>query len=228
MSEKATLARLDVRENHFEVLVDPQRALDYKLKRAQWTDKIMKFDDVFRDYKKGERASRDSLLKAFSTDDPHKICKVILDDGELQVPSHMRRKLLEEKKKSIMVLISRVSIDPQTNTPIPLLRVEQAFDKMSMPVDPSKEAVDQLKPILKEMKRMLPIKVKEASIEAEFPLDLMGHVRGYLESVGETVIQPRRKGDLMEMTVKVPEAIRTDVAQKMAKRFGEKVKVTLV
>jgi len=228
MSEKITLARLDVRGNHFEVLVDPQRALDYKLKRTQWSDKIMKFDDVFRDYKKGERASRDSLLKAFSTVDPHKICKVILDDGELQVPSHMRRKLLEEKKKSIMVLISRVSIDPQTNTPIPLLRVEQAFDKMSMPIDSSKDAVDQLKPILKEMKRVLPIKVKEADIEVEFPPDLMGHVRGYLESVGDMVIQPRRKGDLMTMTVKVPEATRTDVVQKMAKRFGEKVKVTLV
>jgi len=228
MSEKVTLARLDIRGNHFEVLVDPQRALDYKLKRSPWTDKIMKFEDVFRDYKKGERASRDSLLKAFSTDDPHKICKVILDEGELQVPSHMRRKLLEEKKKSIMVLISRVSIDPQTNTPIPLLRVEQAFGKMSMPVDPSKDAVDQLKPILKEMKRVLSIKIKEASIEVEFPPDLMGHVRGYLESVGETVIQPRRRGDLMTMTVKVPEATRTDVAQKMAKRFGERVKVTLV
>jgi ribosome maturation protein Sdo1 len=95
-------------------------------------------------------------------------------------------------------------------------------------VDPSKEAVDQLKPILKEMKRMLPMRVKEAEVEADFPPDLLGHVRGYLESVGEIVIQPRRKGDLMTMTVSVPEAIRTEIAQKMAKRFGEKVKVTLV
>lgn len=228
MSEKVSLARLDVRGNHFEVLVDSQRALDYKLKRAQWTDKILKFEEVFRDYKKGERASRDSLLKAFSTDDPRKICKVIIDEGELQVPAHMRRKLLEEKKRTIMSLVSRVSVDPQTNAPIPLLRVEQAFDKMSVQVDPSKEAVDQLKPILKEMKRMLPMRVKEAEVEADFPQDLLGHVRGYLESVGEIVIQPRRKGDLMTMTVSVPEAIRTEIAQKMAKRFGEKVKVTLV
>jgi ribosome maturation protein SDO1 len=228
MSEKVSLARLDVRGNHFEVLVDSQRALDYKLKRAQWTDKILKFEEVFRDYKKGERASRDSLLKAFSTDDPRKICKVIIDEGELQVPAHMRRKLLEEKKRTIMSLVSRVSVDPQTNAPIPLLRVEQAFDKMSVQVDPSKEAVDQLKPILKEMKRMLPMRVKEAEVEADFPPDLLGHVRGYLESVGEIVIQPRRKGDLMTMTVSVPEAIRTEIAQKMAKRFGEKVKVTLV
>ncbi|HYA22148.1 MAG TPA: ribosome assembly factor SBDS [Thermoproteota archaeon] len=228
MSEKVSLARLDVRGNHFEVLVDSERALDYKLKRTPWSDKILKFEEVFRDYKKGERASRDALLKAFSTDDPRKICKVIIDDGELQVPAHMRRKLLEEKRKTIMVLIARVSIDPQTNTPIPLLRVEQAFDKISIPVDPSKEPIDQLKPIIREMKRILPMKVKEAEIEAEFPPDLITHVRGYLESVGEMVIQPRKRGDLLTMTVKVPEAARTDIVQKVAKRFGEKVKVTLV
>jgi ribosome maturation protein SDO1 len=140
----------------------------------------------------------------------------------------MRRKLLEEKRKAIMALISRVSIDPQTNTPIPLLRVEQAFDKISIPVDPSKEPIDQLKPIIKEMKRILSIKVKEAEIEVEFPPDLIAHVRGYLESVGEMVLQPRKKGDFLTMTVKVPEATRTDIVQKVAKRFGEKVKVTLV
>jgi len=228
MSEKFSLARIDVRDKHFEVLVDPERALDYKVRRIPWTDKILKFDEVFRDYKKGERASRDALLKAFSTDDPRKICRLIVDEGELQVPSHMRKKLVEEKRRSMMALVSRISVDPKTNLPIPLLRVEQVFDKISVSIDPFKDVEDQLKPVIKELKRILPMKLKDADIQVEFPPDLTYQVRGFLESFGEIVMQPSKRGDLMSTTARVPEAVRTSLAQKMSKRFGGKVKVTLV
>jgi len=227
MSEKVSLARLDVRGSHFEVLVDPERALSYKLRKSPWADKILKFEEVFRDYKKGERASRDSLMKAFSTDDPRKVCKVIIDEGELQIPSHMRKKLLEEKKRSIMAMIARTTVDPKTNLPIPLMRVEQAFGVMSVSVDPAKDAEDQLKPIIRDLKRVLPIKVREADVTVDFTPDLTGQVRGFLESFGDLVVHPTRKGPLMSTTVRVPEAVRTALVQKISKRFGEKVKVTL-
>ncbi len=228
MSEKESIARLVIKGNRFEVLIDAERALNYKLKRIPWTEKILKIDQIWKDYRKGERASNELLTKSFATKETYQVAKKIVDEGELQIPAALRKRLTEEKRRAIMNIISKIAFDPKTNYPIPLLRIEQAFETISLQVDPFKEPEEQLRPALRELKKIIPLKLKEAEIELVFPPELFAPVSGFLDAFGDISRAPSRKGDFMTMAVKVPEVARSITAQKIAKRFGEKVKVSLI
>jgi len=228
LSEKESIARLTIKGNRFEVLIDAERALNYKMRRTPWSDKIVKIDQVWKDYRKGERASNELLMKFLSTKDPYQVAKKIIDEGELQIPASLRKRLIDDKRRAIMSLVSKVAFDPQTNFPIPLLRVEQAFEAISFSVDPFKEPEEQLRPVLLELKKVIPIKLKEAEVEVTFPPELLRPITGFLEAYGEISRPPARKGESMTAIFRVPEVSRSITAQKIGKRFGEKVKVALL
>jgi len=228
MSEKEPIARLVIKGNRFEVLIDAERALNYKLRRTPWSDKIVKIYQVWKDYKKGERASNELMMKFFSTKDPYQVSKRIIDEGELQIPANLRKRLIDEKRRAIMTLVSKVAFDPQTNFPIPLLRIEQAFESISFSVDPFKDPEEQLKPALLELKKVIPIKLKEAEMEITFTPDILGPISAFLGVFGEISRPPTKRGESMAVVVRVPEISRSTIAQKIGKRFDEKVKVSLL
>ncbi|MGB9759717.1 MAG: ribosome assembly factor SBDS [Thermoproteota archaeon] len=227
MSTENSIARLEIKGNKFEVIVDPEKAVYYKLKKGPWSDKIVKFDQVFKDFKKGERASSELLQKFFGTKDVYKIAKRIVDEGEVQVPSNLRKKLIEDNRKRIINLISRITYDPQTNIPIPTLRIEQALEKVGVSIDPFKEPEEQVKPVLQELKKILPFKVKEKEVELQCSNEVFRQVYSILNQFGDVVNQSAKK-DLITLRVRVPEVSCTKFVQKIANTYGEKVKVSLL
>ncbi|MBO3757588.1 MAG: ribosome assembly factor SBDS [Thermoproteota archaeon] len=227
MSSEQSVARLEIKGNKFEVIIDPEKAVYYKLKKGPWSDKIVKFDQIFKDYKKGERVSSELLQKFFGTKDVYKIAKRIVDEGEIQVPANLRKKLIEDNRKRIINLVSRIAYDPQTNIPIPTLRIEQAFEKVGVSIDPFKDPEEQVKPILQELKKILPFKVKEKEVEVQCNNELFKQVYSLLNQFGDVVSQSTKK-DLVTFRVHVPEVSLTRFVQKTTDTYGEKVKINLL
>ncbi len=170
MSDKYTTARLTKGSDHFEVLVKPDPALEYKLGKQISSSQVLLIEEIYSDAGKGTRASTDKLQKHFGTTDPIKIADEILKNGELQLTTEQRRKLVEDKRRQIVSIISRNALDPRTGAPHPPLRIEQALEQIRVSIDPFKSAEEQAKIIIEDLRPVIPLKMEQMRIAVKvFP-----------------------------------------------------------
>lgn len=170
MSDKYTTARLAKGQDHFEILVKPQQALDYKLGKQVAISQVLMIEEVYSDSSKGTRASEEKLQKYFGTIDPVKVAEEVMKSGELQLTTEQRRQLVEDKRRQIVSIISRNALDPRTGTPHPPLRIEQAMSQVRLSIDPYKSAEEQAKQVIEELRPILPLKIEQMRIAVKvFP-----------------------------------------------------------
>ncbi|HVP92646.1 MAG TPA: ribosome assembly factor SBDS, partial [Acidobacteriota bacterium] len=110
MSEKYTIARITKDNEHFEVLVKPQKALDYRMGKIAAITEVLAAETIFSDANKGTKTSEENIRKAFGTTDTLKVAEMILKKGTLQLTTEQRRKMIEEKRKQIIDFISRQAV----------------------------------------------------------------------------------------------------------------------
>ena len=164
MSDKYTTARITRGQDHFEILVKPQPALEYKMGKQVAISQVLMIEEIYSDSSKGTRASEEKLQKYFGTTDPLKIAEDVMKHGELQLTTDQRRQLIEDKRKQIVSIITRNSIDPRTGTPHPPLRIEQAMGQIRLSIDPYKSAEEQAREVIEELRPILPIKMDQMRI----------------------------------------------------------------
>ncbi len=164
MSDKYTTARLAKGQDHFEILVKPQQALDYKLGKQVPISQVLLIEEIYSDSGKGTRASEEKLQKCFGTSDPVRVAEEVMRSGELQLTTEQRRQLIDDKRRQIVSIISRNAIDPRTGTPHPPLRIEQAMGQIRLSIDPYKSAEEQAKLVIEELRPILPIKIEQMRI----------------------------------------------------------------
>ena len=170
MSDKYTTARLAKGQDHFEILVKPELALEYKMGKQVPIIEILMIEEVYSDSSKGTRASEEKLQKHFGTIDPVRVAEDVMKHGELQLTTDQRRQLVEEKKKQIVSIIARNALDPRTGTPHPPMRIEHAMSQIRLSIDPYKSAEEQSKDVIEELRPILPIKMEQMRIAVKvFP-----------------------------------------------------------
>ena len=106
MSEKFTVARLTKENEHFEILVKPQKALDYRNGKIAGITEVLAAEIIFSDANKGTKVSEESMHKAFGTIDALKIADTILKKGTLQLTTEQRRKMVEDKRRQVIDFIA--------------------------------------------------------------------------------------------------------------------------
>jgi len=215
MSHKFTLARLTISGEKFEIMVNPDKALNYKLGKQVPLSQILVYDVIFRDVGKGEKASEEKLKKIFGTTDPVKIAKVILDKGEVQLTTEQRRKLIEDKKKQIINFISRHCVDPKTNLPHPPLRIEQALSQAKISIDPFKDAEEQAKNVIQALRPILPLKISSVSIEVKIPPQYASASYGTLKSYGSIKREQWLPDGSLLAIVEIPAGLQTSFLEKL-------------
>ena len=73
MSSKFTTVRLSSEGDHFEILVYPDPALNFKLGRDVEISQVVAVDEVYSDANKGLRVPSEKLMKQFKSNDFLKI-----------------------------------------------------------------------------------------------------------------------------------------------------------
>jgi ribosome maturation protein SDO1 len=184
MSEKYTVARLTKDNEHFEVLVKSQKALDYRNGKIAGITEVLATETIFADANKGTRVSEERLRKAFGTTETLKIADVILKKGTLQLTTEQRRKMVEDKRKQIIDFISRQAVDPKTNLPHPPLRIENAMEQIHYPIDPFKPVEEQAKDITKLLRPILPLKMEQVSVGVTLPTQYSARAYGTIKGFG--------------------------------------------
>ena len=79
--EDAVTARLEYYGEHFEILVDPDLASDFKRGRDIDVEEILAVEEIFKDAKKGDKASEEAMMKAFDTIDHLEVAAAISTEG---------------------------------------------------------------------------------------------------------------------------------------------------
>lgn len=183
--EEAVIARLETHGEHYEVLVDPDLALEVKHGKSVPVDKLLAIDTVFKDSKKGDRASPEHMRKVFGTDNPLEVARQIITRGEIQLTTEQRRKMLEDRKRQIVTIIARNAINPQTGAPHPPQRIEKAMEEVRVHVDLHKPAEEQVQAVLKELRPIIPIRFEERSVAAKIPAQYANKAYSVVKSFGE-------------------------------------------
>ena len=184
MGEKYTIARLTKDNEHFEVLVKPEKALDYRMGKTSAITEVLVTETTFSDANKGTKVSEEALRKAFGTTEPLKVAEIILKKGTIQLTTEQRRKMIEDKRKQIIAFISRQCVDPRTNLPHPPLRVEQAMEQIHYSIDPFKPTEEQAKEITKLLRPVLPLKMERASVGVHIPAEYAAKAYGTVKGFG--------------------------------------------
>lgn len=184
MSDKYTVARMTKDNEHFEVLVKPQKALDYRMGKTMGMTEVLVAETIFSDANKGTKASEENLRKAFGTTDALKIAEAILTNGTLQLTTEQRRKMTEDKRKQIIDFIARQSVDPKTNLPHPPTRIENAMEQIRYSIDPFRPVEEQAKEIIKALRIILPLKMEQISLRVSIPAAYSAKAYGSIKGFG--------------------------------------------
>ena len=225
--ENAITAHMDVNGERFELLVDPDLGLMYKTGKKAELNNVLVVEEIFKNAKKGERHKSDALKKAFGTDDIWKIADIIIKKGDLQLTTDQKRKMLDDKRKQIISILARESIDPRTGAPHTVLRIEQAMEHVKAPIDPFKPAEAQLETILKEMRLLLPMKFERIRIAAKIGPEHAQRIYGSIKEYGIQKEEWTKNGELI-IVVEIPAGLQSEFYDRLNRLTAGSAQTTIV
>jgi len=211
--DKAVIARLKTCGENFEILVDPDLALEYKGGKIKDVRKILASEFVFKDAKKADKASIKNMKKIFRTDDLNIIADQIIKKGEIELTTEQKRRMLEEKKRRIIDIIATNSINPQTKAPNPPARIEAAMEQAKVKVVLEKSAEEQVDKVVKAIREFLPIKFEKIKIAAKIPIQYSAHIFNTLRGI--EILKQEYTADSVIILIEIPAGIQDDVLGKL-------------
>jgi ribosome maturation protein SDO1 len=183
--DDAVIARLESHGSSFEILVDPDLALEFKKGREIDITEILASEEIFKDSKKGDRASLEHIKEVFGVDNLQDAAKIIIRKGDLQLTTLQRRKIQEDRKKQVITIIARDAINPQTKHPHPPARIERAMDEARIHIDPFKPAEEQTPGVIKAIRPLIPLKFEKREVAVKVPPHYAGRAVNIVKSYGD-------------------------------------------
>ena len=226
--EDAVIARLEYYGEHFEILVDPDLASDFKSGKNVKMEDVLAVEEVFKDSKKGDKASEEAMMKAFNTVDPLEAAVTIIKKGHVQLTAQQRKEMQEEKRKLIVATITRESINPQTKLPHPARRIEIAMDECKLHVDPFKSVDEQVKTVMKAIRTKIPIRFEKVNVAIKIPGDFTGKVYGVIPTFGKIRKEEWQQDGSWVAVVEIPGGMQDSFYEKLSELTRGEVETKLI
>lgn len=205
-----TLARIKRNGKNFEVMVNMESALKFKKGDGDFVE--VQGDKIFYDLKKGNVASSSDLEEAFKTTNTDEIVKIIVKGGEVQTTQEHRDAEQEKRFRQVIDFLANNAIDPQTKNPITAERIKSALEQSNVNVK-NVPVENQIKDILQEISKIIPIKLDTKKAKIVVPAIHTGKAYGILAQYKETESW-LDNGDL-EVIVSVPAGMIIDFYEKL-------------
>lgn len=189
---KYIIVKLEKNNRTFEMIADPDEAWKAKqvIKQLKQNkpdheieiDEILKNPDIdlesifptydfFSNVKKGDRVTESELETAFETIDPRTIAAIFLIEGDFAWTKAQRDQWLEKKRRQIINILARNSINPQTKRPHPPNRIEKALEEARVSIDINKPAEEQIDSIVKRIQTVIPIRIESIQMAVKIPAE---------------------------------------------------------
>ncbi|MDR2966386.1 MAG: ribosome assembly factor SBDS [Methanobacteriaceae archaeon] len=228
--DDAIIARLESYGELFEILVDPDLAADFKNsdKGSIAIEDVLAVEEIFKDAKKGDKASEDSMNKVFDNTDTLEVAAAILIKGHIQLTAKQKRDMQEEKRRMVVNKITRESINPQNGLPHPVQRIENAMDESKVKIDPFKSIDEQVKTTLKAIKVKIPIRFEKVRMAVRLPGDVAGNAYSSISHFGEIVNEEWQKDGSWIAIIEMAGGLQNRFDLKMNELSGGKSETKLI
>ncbi len=226
--DDSVIARLEYYGERFEILVDPDLASDFKRGKDIPLEDILAVEEVFKDAKKGDKASEEAMMKAFESTDTLEAAAKIIKKGQVQLTSQQRKDMQEEKRKKIIAKITREAINPQTKFPHPARRIEKAMEEARVHIDPFKSVDEQVNVVLKAIRVKIPIRFEKVDIVIKIPGDYTGKVYSVISEFGKTKREEWQKDGSWIAVVEVPGGLQESFDRKLSELTGGQVETKVI
>lgn len=217
--EHTIIARYEKGGERFELLVDPKLAYDYRTGLKKDLNNVLVSEEVFKDANKGERQTATAVQKTFGTADPLKIAQKILMEGDIQLTTDQRRKIMDEKKAKIVAIIARNAVDPRTKAPHPPARIQAALEQARVHIDAFKSAEEQVPAAIEALREILAISLEQAKIAVKVPAEHAPRVYGLLKEYGIQKEEWTNSGALIAV-VEMPAGMQGEFFDRLNKATG--------
>jgi ribosome maturation protein SDO1 len=204
-----TVARIKQGGKHFEIIVDLDKALQFK-KDGSAQD-FLEADKIFTNSKKGFAASESDLSEAFGTNDSQEIAEKIVKSGEVLVGQEHRNEEQEKKYKQVVDFLSNNATDPQ-GSPISGERIKSALEESNVNIK-NTAIEDQIQDIVSELSKVIPIKIETKKVKLTIPAVHTGKIYGLINQYKDKE-DWLSNGDL-EVNVNVPAGTIMDFYDKL-------------
>lgn len=220
--EGTLICRLERNGEKFEIIVDPKKGYEYKTGAKKDFANVLMADEIFKDVNKGERQTASAIKKAFRSEDVLAIAEQILKDGDLQLTTEQKRKLLEEKKAKIIALIARNAIDPRAKAPHPPIRIQNALEEARFHFDAFKPAEEQMEGAIEAIREIIPISLEKMKIAVKVPPEHAGRAYGVLKEYGIKKEEYGSDGSIIAV-IEIPAGIQGEFYDRLNKLTAGKV-----
>ena len=185
--EDAVTARLESHGARFEVLIDPDAALE--IKRDEFDGEladVIAAEDIFEDASRGDRPAETDLEDVFGTTEPLEIIPAVITRCEIQITAEQRREMQEQKRKQLINTIARNAVNPQMDdAPHPPERIERALEEAGFRIDPMEPVSEQVDAALEDLRPVIPIRFDEVTMAVQLPADHAGSGQAEVRQYGE-------------------------------------------
>lgn len=226
--ENKVIARLEKGGESFEVVVEPDVVQAIRNGKDADIEKGIAVATVFRDAKKGSRSSEEKMKEVFGTTDPIEVARILIEKGEIQVTTEQRRKMLEAKRKAIISTIARNAINPQTGTPHPPQRIENAMAEAKVHVDPFKPVDEQVNVILEALQPLIPIRFEKVKIAVKLSAEDCAKCYGDMKAFGKIVREEWLPSGFWVGLVEMPAGIQKEFYDRLNQRTKGMVETKIV
>lgn len=208
------IARFKRGKDVFEILVYPKEAVEFRKGIGELSNVVVT-DEIYLNVKDGKKAPHPDLKKVFKTDNLEEIEKIIIREGEIQLPKSMRDEMLEKKRNQVAAIISRMGVNPQTHAPHPPERILGVMDKLGINIDPFLSAEDQVQRILEKIRVEIPISVEIARLEIKVPAMYSRMAYGRIKALGKIMRESWNGDGSFSCVLELPAGQKNDVFDKL-------------
>jgi ribosome maturation protein SDO1 len=214
--EKAVIARLWYSGKKFEIMVDPEKALEVKRGKEVEMGEVLAFPCIYRDVRSTERVSEEELQKTFGTTDINQIAKKIIQKGEIQLTTQQRKEMIEKRKIQIATIISKRGFNPQTNLPHPPQRILKAMEQVGVQINPFETAEEQVEKVAKAISTVLPLSFERIKLTIKVPAQYAGSAYSIIRSLCENVREKWLEDGSLQASVEIMGGIQEELFRKLS------------
>ena len=229
--DETNIARLESYGEKFEMLVDPDLAADFRNpdnEKEINIEDILAVEEIFKDSKKGDKASDESMKKVFDTTDVLEVAEQILQKGSIQITAEQRRQMQEDKRKQVISTIAREGINPQNGLPHPATRIENAMNEAKVKIDPFKSVDEQVQIALKAIKVLIPIKFEKVRVAVRLPNTATGQAYSAIRPFGKIITEEWQDDGSWIAIVEMSGGLQDDFNHKMASISGGEAETKVI
>ena len=224
--EDSIVARLESHGHKFEILVDPDSTDRIRAGKID-VENDLALEQVFKDARKGEKIGDDAIKEVFGTTDISAVATEIVKKGQIQLTTDQRRAMYEKRRKQIVKIISRESINPQTNAPHPPARISQAMEDAKVHVDPFKTANEQVDMVLKALRPIIPIRFEKTKMAVKLIGEAYGKVYGDLAKSGYIIKEEWGSDGSWVGLLEIPSGMQGEIMDSITRKAkdGAEIKI---